>query len=166
MLKSILITFFALTFFIPTAHAAMLAPGTPTADLGLDITSREQCDALGGLFEECPPNDCQQSPDYQAGNVVCTTVCGTPRCFGIVPAETGDLSAIQNPGAATPTAVASDTAATPTSVIPSPTDELPPTTLPTPISNRSLAVYVIAGLVLIGLFLILKYRGQLFKSAK
>lgn len=63
----------------------------------LQITSKEECEILGGTWNACPPNECQESDGYKNGEITCPAVCGNPRCEGIVPEEDGDLSEIHNP---------------------------------------------------------------------
>lgn len=63
----------------------------------LEIKSQSECQALGGAWNDCPPNECQESERYKKGEIVCPSVCGNARCEGIVPEEEGDLSEIHNP---------------------------------------------------------------------
>ena len=63
----------------------------------LDIITQEQCQEIGGAWNECPPNECQKSEAYKKGEVMCPQVCGEPLCEGIIPEGKEDLSEIQNP---------------------------------------------------------------------
>ena len=71
---------------------------TPNMSYGmLEISSRDECESLGGIWNECPKNECQKSEEYEKGTIVCPQVCGSPTCEGIVPTEDDDLSEIHNP---------------------------------------------------------------------
>lgn len=62
----------------------------------LDINTQKECEALGGIWNACPLNDCQNSEDYKTGKIECPQVCASPVCEGLVPEETIDLSKIHN----------------------------------------------------------------------
>jgi hypothetical protein len=79
----------ALSFFAQSAYAQEVK----TNDLNL---TAEQCETLGGKWNQCPPNECQKTSAYQTGEVMCPQVCGEPQCQGLVPVEDEDLSNIHN----------------------------------------------------------------------
>lgn len=73
------------------------AVAVPALDMNTpDIANQKDCEVLGGNWNTCPPNDCQQSADYQDGQAVCPQVCGAPICQGLLPVEPVDLSNIHN----------------------------------------------------------------------
>lgn len=156
MLKKILISIIWLACWPTIASGALLAPG---ADIlknnDLYIETREQCESLGGVWEECPPNECQQTPEYQQGQVMCTQECGQPICRGIVPAEKEDLSGIHNPyidqNLRGSTAAAGNI---------NPDNQLPQDQTASKINPKQLAVFVVLGLLLAGLFIILKTQKK------
>ena len=80
----------SLGFFIQSANAQQ---EVKTNDLNL---TAEQCKTLGGIWNECPPNECQKTIAYQKGEVMCPQVCGEPQCEGLVPSDEEDLSNVHN----------------------------------------------------------------------
>lgn len=65
--------------------------------VSLEINTQEECEALDGVWNICPPNECQRSEAFKKGETMCAGVCDPPQCEGIVPEEAQNLSEIHNP---------------------------------------------------------------------
>ncbi|MEK9165396.1 MAG: hypothetical protein AAB525_00875 [Patescibacteria group bacterium] len=72
-------------------------PACAAQTVSLEINTQEECQALDGVWNTCPPNECQRSEAFQKGKVLCAEVCDPPECEGIVPEEAQNLSEIHNP---------------------------------------------------------------------
>lgn len=138
----------------------------------LEIKSQGECKALGGTWNSCPPNECQESDGYKKGEITCPAVCGNSRCEGIVPEEKGDLSKIHNPTVyeeSTPPneeRVTPNDAVTPLSDIPSNTNTTTTLSVYQNImdffedGDNVRALLVILGLVILYVYFLVKHKKR------
>lgn len=132
-------------------------PARAVETLSLEINTQEECDALGGVWNTCPPNECQRSEAFQKGEIMCVEVCDPPQCEGIVPEEAQNLSEIHNPTIFTDPLKVNENnpdefknAAQPKSL----------NTKQTTINKTYLILYLILGLLLLFVFIFIKNKQK------
>lgn len=112
----------------------------------LDIKTQAECEALEGTWNQCPPNECQRTVEYQSGEVACPEVCGSPTCQGIVPKNDQDLSSVHNPFI--------------DQEIKESAEETPESSQPAAVNVKQLTIFSFLGLLLALAFVLLKAKNR------
>lgn len=131
--------------------------------VSLEINTQEECEALGGIWNKCPPNECQKSEAYKKGEVMCAQVCDPPQCEGIVPDEAQDLSEIHNPTIGHQVKVNENNIDenNPDELIKEVIQPNPPVDAKQTNINKSyLILYLILGLLLLFVFIFIKHKQK------
>lgn len=158
----------AILFLLGLMLILINQPARAAQTLSLEINTQEECGALGGVWNSCPPNECQKSEAFKKQEIMCAQVCDPPQCEGIVPEEAQNLSEIHNPTIGHQVKVnenngVENSANKPKDIVqPAP----PLDAKQTNINKSYLILYLMLGLVLLFVFIFLKNKQKNESNSK